>query len=1241
MTAAEIKSKIKDIDEGLAEFSAEEKKQFGKELLQKKAELESELKKLETAEKKEKSYEQVLDKAKKTIASKTASTTTKNTAKKKVVETKKQIAKVKEEKAKVIAKTPAKVSSAKALLEKLKASKEQKDFNKGRSKDDIELDSKTKALPAGKRISAEGNTYYEYRANRSDVSTSKKPYLEMGGQLSTTEKERLDYLQSKEDTDSLTKAENEEYEMLVEKYRLTSEYPHSKKADQMASLVGNVFRPFNSHNEEYWVTVLYADFENIEYADDRGEIHKAKTKDFLDSYIKVSGYYKKGGKLSNKGAYLNDPQSKNYTRYEDSKESNRAKPAGWRYTDAGAKRLKLKTPNQLVAKEHLEKYRGKYFTDSKGNKHRYLYIERRADKSDVERGFPFLERGGKINSSIEEQKKWSERQAKMYDHYVNHSNDLIDLKENLKKAINRNDADEIKRLKLKKKNLEHSCKFIQENFYKYAKGGSIPNNYKGKTPEQVWNEWSVKQKEHFLADHADVIEREDIGKYKSEFKDLSFLAQAQLSLHIEQGQYEKGGSIKKAKLLIIDSSNPLSTQLSKETGDSWNGIDYEEKNYGNFTVITHKESGKKFVVYVRRIYDNLNKEALKDDKDFLKNEGIVFEKGGEVGNMDIANECALKVYVKPNKKEGLALFQQADAICVLYEDDTYDWVGESDILKMEQGEIVGEIAESELQSQNINVFGYETQNFDVSEHAATSFLEAIKKVEDNERGKDALTKAAKHLDRILHKVKVREERLSEEAEKIDVATLVDDIQRFAVFNYQSGLQIDTNLVSNICADILELDVDSEMVYEKGGEIFSTKQEVYTKLRKLAVEVSEYDKEKGEKIQEVANSFYDNMPNYEQGGEIIESNNEMLQSQLKAVEHHAKELSSIITDATPIEAWVVGKIERASTDLSDITHYLDGLKYEKGGKLSNYKYIPNRDIEALEINKRGKTIEVDGADTLDGIYVRKGKYEYGGEMYAKGGKVKKGDIGKITGKQYGFTLKEYDEKSSRFFVSPKEYWQSEEGTKYKDYFGRTRIVGDIDKDNIMSRYAYHIMIGIDLGSKNIPTSAKKYAELMYVLTPNGIETNFDKIELAKKQQENFEDGGEMKWGGRTTFNEKVAAISKSLEGRKVKLKYQKEYGKTYDKKEARTAAQKITGKLMAAENRKKKAAKSKMEKGGDVDLIKNENEKVLKFIKDWQSKNEYKKENLKEYNAKFNKDFNSFLGKNNFSKETLDLFKIEK
>jgi hypothetical protein len=87
--------------------------------------------------------------------------------------------------------------------------------------------------------------------------------------------------------------------------------------------------------------------------------------------------------------------------------------------------------------------------------------------------------------------------------------------------------------------------------------------------------------------------------------------------------------------------------------------------------------------------------------------------------------------------------------------------------------------------------------------------------------------------------------------------------------------------------------------------------------------------------------------FEDGGEIAEGNLQMAMSNVKALEHHAKELQSLLDENTSIEAWVVAKLERAETDLSDVTHYIDGLKGEnvesdtyfaKGGKIKDsYTY----------------------------------------------------------------------------------------------------------------------------------------------------------------------------------------------------------------------------------------------------------------------------------------------------------------
>lgn len=60
----------------------------------------------------------------------------------------------------------------------------------------------------------------------------------------------------------------------------------------------------------------------------------------------------------------------------------------------------------------------------------------------------------------------------------------------------------------------------------------------------------------------------------------------------------------------------------------------------------------------------------------------------------------------------------------------------------------------------------------------------------------------------------------------------------------------------------------------------------------------------------------------EGGEVEEGNKEMLKNLAHQIQHHSKELNNVIKNKD-VEAWVVSKAERAATDLSDITHYLDG------------------------------------------------------------------------------------------------------------------------------------------------------------------------------------------------------------------------------------------------------------------------------------------------------------------------------
>jgi hypothetical protein len=99
---------------------------------------------------------------------------------------------------------------------------------------------------------------------------------------------------------------------------------------------------------------------------------------------------------------------------------------------------------------------------------------------------------------------------------------------------------------------------------------------------------------------------------------------------------------------------------------------------------------------------------------------------------------------------------------------------------------------------------------------------------------------------------------------------------------------------------------------------------------------------------------------EKGGTIAQENNEMLQSNMKEIKHHSDELEDIVSNSTEVEPWVIAKTERASTDLSDVTHYLDGRKdkslempFEKGGYMAAGGETQNKQELLSEL---GKTLE---------------------------------------------------------------------------------------------------------------------------------------------------------------------------------------------------------------------------------------------------------------------------------------------
>ena len=100
--------------------------------------------------------------------------------------------------------------------------------------------------------------------------------------------------------------------------------------------------------------------------------------------------------------------------------------------------------------------------------------------------------------------------------------------------------------------------------------------------------------------------------------------------------------------------------------------------------------------------------------------------------------------------------------------------------------------------------------------------------------------------------------------------------------------------------------------------------------------------------------------------VVDENKAMVLSQNKAIAHHTDELKTAINKSDKkVEAWVVGKVERASTDISDVTHYLEGqTEYAEGGKIAERYFV----VETFPNGRKRKLMDYPDYDTAE-VYAR--------------------------------------------------------------------------------------------------------------------------------------------------------------------------------------------------------------------------------------------------------------------------------
>jgi hypothetical protein len=91
---------------------------------------------------------------------------------------------------------------------------------------------------------------------------------------------------------------------------------------------------------------------------------------------------------------------------------------------------------------------------------------------------------------------------------------------------------------------------------------------------------------------------------------------------------------------------------------------------------------------------------------------------------------------------------------------------------------------------------------------------------------------------------------------------------------------------------------------------------------------------------------------------------MIMNQNVEVEHHHEELEDILEDKIPVPAWVVAKMETATQNLSDITHYLDGQKEIMEDQLEGDDNDDDDDDEM-------KMEEVENKEVVEPIFVTAG------------------------------------------------------------------------------------------------------------------------------------------------------------------------------------------------------------------------------------------------------------------------------
>ena len=492
----------------------------------------------------------------------------------------------------------------KSSMDKLKQIIKKKKYGAYRAQGvDLKKDADRPALPTGKRISKNGNTYYEYRANRIDVKQPPKRYpkLEDGGMMAGGGKMTANEKWQKKQWEAIEKEEAEKYPYGKRKIK------GIKEGDMYYKPSPVTIEKYDSGRDEWAVRDACGGLDRYRTA--------ILTKIIESGDWQEGDYKSKNGKkigVIREGDMYYKPSPVTIEKYDDGRDE-------WAVRDAcgGLDRYRTVILKQLITEDWEEYASGGYMAGGGNTEGKQYAIEIK-----LEDGEEMAERRKRRNADTRTERvevySTPEKAKEAYIKYKNKGEyEGIKIKRieyvgvydednfkgggymedggtidnsgmtpaDLQKQIwnltariaklgdieSRAASDEINMLMKQRKKLQSMALSLgdmtmaqggelhrsQEEKFKYggymAEGGKIKDQYEGREPEDIWNNLSKMQRSHFIFDHASEIEArrgEDKGELKGkeisdamkmDFDSLDKYIRVTFENHVREGQYKYGG----------------------------------------------------------------------------------------------------------------------------------------------------------------------------------------------------------------------------------------------------------------------------------------------------------------------------------------------------------------------------------------------------------------------------------------------------------------------------------------------------------------------------------------------------------------------------------------------------------------------------------------------------------------------------------------------------------------------------